>query len=135
MRRSEMSRIGGARPGHAPTVDNNANVGAGIPQGAVTPGLLQRGPNTTWVNGVVKKDESTKPARASLSEETGRMGNSEARQQHAKAMKEAKDAMPAPPVQTINVEPSQASGDNSSSVEEVVVQDMQKATEGEAKHN
>src|SRR5262245_33316681 len=74
-----MTDIGGTKTVYAPVtplVDNNSKPSTGVAPGTVSPGLLQPGPNTTWI----KVQVSEKAKAAGRSDVT--IGASEARVAH-----------------------------------------------------
>jgi hypothetical protein len=68
-----MTHIGGTKPVYAPittAVDNNAKPSSGSANGGTSPGLLQPGPNTQWIETVAGKPVvKTAWQRAEVSQE------------------------------------------------------------------
>jgi hypothetical protein len=67
-----MTDIGGTKTVYAPVtpkVDNNAKPSTGTSNGPVSPGLLQPGPNNTWVEDVAEQPRAPAWQKAQVSEE------------------------------------------------------------------
>jgi|SoiMethySBSTD1v2_1073268.scaffolds.fasta_scaffold87626_3 hypothetical protein len=140
-----MTDIGGTRPVYAPvtpSVDNNAKPSAGPVPGAVGHGVLNPGPNVTWVEKVAGKDVtkmgwrqvqvSQKALDQGQSDIT--IGASEARVAHGLVF-EAKQLLGKNPTIVTEQESTLNSGTSSPATVEDVQKSSKKSLDDEAKHD